>query len=763
MTIMTTKSTTKLNKLSKGDHACFLYNDLKEYRKFSVDFIIEGLLNNEMVHCTIEEYPKELLIQDLIDQNIDIEYFIDTGQLVISSIKDIYYGNQGFHPDDTIKYCINNFDKVKTKKFHGIRGLGEMLFALDGRQESIDKLIEYEINYGLQVMPIYTNHQYLCIYNKNLFPSSVLKEIIKAHDVVIDGTRLTKPNPYFKDPHKHLKEYQNEKSLKKYFYLDKVNNISPISHEDEKAIKDFNILKHILSATGDGVWEWDVLSNQIYFNQCFYDITGYKKKEIEGDAHNIKEFIHSEDIAEFIKKVNKCKNNEIQHIEYEIRVVTKEGEILWFIVKGTPITKDENGQVVKIVGIFNNITESKNTKIELSTVLRATADAILVIDSKEQVLHYNEKFLAMFEISESLLENKEGILVTEYIRNMFADPTMIIDIKEKNVQNNKEILDIIQLKDGRIIERFYKPFYLYSRERCHAYGFRDISERKRAEKLEQEIILKQKELKEVRKYERLKTEIFSTISHELKTPLNIILGTTQLLSYKRKQGELNEESQQDRYIHIMRQNCYRLLRLINNLIDINKLDSGFMKLELKNYNIVSMIENITLSIVEYVESKNITLIFDTDVEEKIMAFDGDKIERVLLNLLSNAVKFTEEKGEIFVNIYDKGEHIIISVKDTGVGIPVEMQKKVFERFSQVESPFSRIAEGSGIGLSLVKSIVELHGGNIILKSEYGKGSEFIINLPVTKVNNDRIVNNRDPIKGEENIERIHIEFSDIYS
>jgi signal transduction histidine kinase len=163
----------------------------------------------------------------------------------------------------------------------------------------------------------------------------------------------------------------------------------------------------------------------------------------------------------------------------------------------------------------------------------------------------------------------------------------------------------------------------------------------------------------------------------------------------------------------MKQNCYRLLRLINNLIDITKIDSGFINLNLQNKNIVEVIENVTLSTVEYVESKCRTIIFDTDVEEKIMAFDPEKIERIILNLISNAVKFTKPQDQIEINVYDKKENIIISVKDTGIGIPKEKQKIIFERFRQVSPLLNRTHEGSGIGLSLVKSLVEMHTGNKI--------------------------------------------------
>ncbi|MPN12818.1 Sensor histidine kinase ResE [bioreactor metagenome] len=211
----------------------------------------------------------------------------------------------------------------------------------------------------------------------------------------------------------------------------------------------------------------------------------------------------------------------------------------------------------------------------------------------------------------------------------------------------------------------------------------------------------------------------------------------------------------------MKQNCYRLLRLINNFIDMNKIESGFFKLDLENKNIIEIIENITLSVVSYVESKGISIIFDTEVEEKVIACDEDKLERVILNLLSNAIKFTNPGGSIQVNIYDRGNSLIVSVKDSGFGIPKDMHSKIFEPFTQGDSLLRRRAEGSGIGLSLVKSLVELHGGKVSIDSELGKGSEFIIELPINLIEESQdCVDRGDFI--ESKVEKITVEFSDIY-
>jgi len=265
--------------------------------------------------------------------------------------------------------------------------------------------------------------------------------------------------------------------------------------------------------------------------------------------------------------------------------------------------------------------------------------------------------------------------------------------------------------------------------------------------------------KEEEEYNNLKSEFLTTISHEFKTPLNIILGSIQLLESSDITNHEEFYGIFNKYIKLQKQNSYRLLRLINNFIDINKIEDNHIKIKLCNNDIVKVVEDITMSIVEYTKLKDISIIFDTDVEEKIIAFDADMVERIMLNLLSNSIKFTERGGEIEVNIYNEEAKVKISVKDNGIGIPEDKLEMIFDRFGQVENSLRRRTEGSGIGLSLVKSLVELHEGTISVQSEFGRGTEFIIELPDKIIDNDFIAKNEE---NTFNAERIHVEFSDIY-
>jgi len=262
-------------------------------------------------------------------------------------------------------------------------------------------------------------------------------------------------------------------------------------------------------------------------------------------------------------------------------------------------------------------------------------------------------------------------------------------------------------------------------------------------------------------YDSLKTELFSNISHELKTPLAVILGAIQLIEQKKNSPA--EQAVPEKQFQIIKRNCYRLLRLINNVLDMTRIDSGYLKLNLVNCNLVYLVEEITQSVLPYAEQKNISLRFDTDIEEVTTAVDIDKLERILLNLLSNAIKFTEPGGKISVKVAVKTGKSYISVRDNGIGIPSDMQDIIFERYRQVNSSLARKSEGSGIGLSLVKSFIELHDGTVRLNSEIGKGSEFIIELPIKLCGESLEDDCSMPGVQGKIMEAINIEFSHIYS
>jgi PAS domain S-box-containing protein len=349
---------------------------------------------------------------------------------------------------------------------------------------------------------------------------------------------------------------------------------------------------------------------------------------------------------------------------------------------------------------------------------------------------------------------------------MHEDTSQIQNIKDKLAKEGRlspvEERYLRKLDNSIIDIETIATEFMYKGENSLLVVCRDISERKRSKLLLQQMEETTHMLNQTVEYDKLRTEFFANISHDLRTPINVVLSSLQLFELLLRRSNNIDSVNVSSYIKTMKQNCYRLIRLINNLIDVTKIDAGYFNINLKNCNIVSIVEDITQSIVPYVENKGISLIFDTDIEEKVIACDPDKIERIMLNLISNAFKFTEAKGTIQITLKDLNDHITISVKDSGTGISEDKQHLIFQRFIQVDKSLAREHEGSGIGLSIVKSLVELHGGTITLKSEYGKGSEFLIDLPVRLVSAAPLNTPEDSREILGNVEKISIEFSDIY-
>lgn len=263
------------------------------------------------------------------------------------------------------------------------------------------------------------------------------------------------------------------------------------------------------------------------------------------------------------------------------------------------------------------------------------------------------------------------------------------------------------------------------------------------------------------KYSKSKSEFIGKISHELRTPLNVILSALQVIGFYNECKDQKEQCRvYNKYYYMIKQNSYRLLRIVNNFMDVNEIEDGVSKLSFTRENIISIVEDVTMAAAAFIGDKGKSIVFDTDVEEKVMLVDKDGIQKVILNLLSNAIKFTDKDGEIKVNVHDDNESITISVKDNGIGIPEGKQKVIFERFVQLDKTFTRKREGSGIGLLIVKMIVKLHNGTIKVNSKPGYGSEFIVTLPV--INSTKLESQyQENVIKLSNEEKVNLEFSDL--
>ena len=404
-----------------------------------------------------------------------------------------------------------------------------------------------------------------------------------------------------------------------------------------------------------------------------------------------------------------------------------------------------NGEVIGIIGIFESVI-GKLEKIYdggiMTKIVNDSLEHIIFKDMNGVYLDCNDSFLKDLKLKREDVIGKSSSNIyglSEIEASIQKSDLEVIKEKKRKIYNEEITIDG-QVREFEVIKEPFLDSYK------NLVGIivtgRDVTHRREIEKMQQ--------------------GFFANISHELRTPLNLIFGSLQLIKSVEKEV-LEKRNSLNKYIDIIGQNSKRLLKLVDNLIDSTRMKCGYYEYKPKNYDIVSFVENISMSVADFAKQNNIDLIFDTDVEEKIMAFDLEKLERIMLNLLSNSIKYNKAQGQIEVLLNDCNDTFVITVKDTGVGIPSDKLMYIFERFRQVENRFNKSTEGSGIGLSLVKDLIEIQGGTIEVKSELGVGSEFIIKLPVKILsddsNIDKVYFNNDY---HDLVKRMNIEFSDIY-
>ena len=236
----------------------------------------------------------------------------------------------------------------------------------------------------------------------------------------------------------------------------------------------------------------------------------------------------------------------------------------------------------------------------------------------------------------------------------------------------------------------------------------------------------EKELNRIKEKNKFKTEFLSNVAYDIKKPINKIFETNNNLIENK--GKYNSENINN-HTRLVKQNCYRLIRLLNNIEYVSRIDNGTCTLELRKCDIVKLLENIVKISKTYTDKKGIDISFKSEVNKKILSLDIDKVEKIILNILSNAIKFTDTGGRIDINLYMENEQVCISIKDTGIGIPKDKTEVIFENFEQLDTTLSRGCEGTGMGLSVVKKLANLNNIKINVESELNKGSEFIITLP----------------------------------
>lgn len=696
---------------------------------------------------------------------------------------------------------INPYIKTKSLNDQIIKStknqeeINYLLKRINYIEDKIEEKLIYEDEFFKSIISSTPNGW--LIFNKNLdliYCNDSFKKIINCKDDdvlcaikenIIDYNKFK--NNIIKSQTKKIKIEDSirtiDKKIYKCIYMSYKNDNECICFMFE-ITKEVNILDNLINLKKEyedlirniktPVFICDGYNNIVDFSKS-YELTFDKYKAYISEDNkklNIEGFfniIHPDDkeIVRYVFKINQeAKSNDelYNHGVFRFRIINKNREIIWLESKTTIYYEGETKyKIVSYVDISEYIESKENLERNQDMykgVLDSIPEGIYLEDIyNEEYIFVNEKFKEIFsykskDINQKIYKNEAMKVHPEYshvlyngIENIKHDKISEFD-DIKYIDSNGKIIDA---KVGSVPFKINNNIFKLS-------VIKTMEDIKNIEKLKKKII-------ERDKHDKMKMEFFVNMSHELKTPLNLIFTSTQLIESLYNKNKLSGDSIKN-HINLTKQNSYRLLKIINDLIEFTRMETGFYHVNLINKDIVLVIEDIVMSVVDYAKSKGIQIIFDTDIEELTMAIDVNALEIIVLNLLSNAIKFTDKDGYIYVNmIYKDDENKIdIRIEDTGIGIEEDKLNLIFKRFNNVNKGFVGNINGSGIGLSMIKSLSNLINAKISVESEYGKGSVFTISLNISHKKEDDRNSNYKVKKNEPlNVERLVVGMEDIYN
>jgi len=484
--------------------------------------------------------------------------------------------------------------------------------------------------------------------------------------------------------------------------------------ENERRFSEAQKVAHI------GNWDWNIITNKLYISDEVYRIYGCEPQELSVIRNAFLSYLHPDD-RDFVDNTHKkALNGRPYSIDY--RIILANGEEHIVHEQGKVIFDKENIPV-QMRGTVQDITKRKKSeeKIKnLADIVESSNDAIGTLSLDEVITGWNKGAEQVYGYSaKEILGKSISILELDNCKGK------IKQLIEKIKQGEKiRHYETSRLKmDGTTINVSVTRSPIFDQSgKFVAISFidRDITEKKIAEKLHQEM-----QMAEVAN--RAKSDFLANMSHELRTPLNSIIGFSDLL-FEQAYGELNKK--QLRSVGNISRSGKHLLNLINDILDISKIEAGKMELDYQNFELATKLDMIRNILFLIADKNNIKIEIDMDSKLTSICADEDKFIQIMYNLVNNAIKFSYENSFVKIGARKKGDLVEITVKDTGIGIKVEDQYKLFKPFSQIDSFSSRKFQGTGLGLSLVKQIVHLHGGYVWFRSNPSEGSTFAFAIPI---------------------------------
>ncbi len=478
-----------------------------------------------------------------------------------------------------------------------------------------------------------------------------------------------------------------------------------------------------ISAGDIGVWDWDILTNDVYIDPTIKAALGFTELDIPNTLDGWLSLVHPDDLQLVLDATKLHLSGETAQYEIEHRRLHKNGSIRWFVSRGTAF-QDAEGNMCRMTGTDTDITARKlieealeREQQQLKQIIAIAPVAMAMLDREMRYVAHSNKWLTDYG-----LEGKSIIGRSHY--DIFPDiPERLLTICQRALQgeafSNPE--DVFDLEDGSKI-------YL----RWAVHPWRNPEGEVGGIVMVTDVINELVEARETAlQASRFKSQFLANMSHEIRTPMNAVLGMTGLLL------ETPLDSEQQDFVETIRISGDALLSLINEILDLSKLEAGEMELEILNFDLSACIEEVLDLLAPQAHAKGLeiaALVF-RNVPNHLQG-DAGRLRQIIMNLTGNAIKFTSS-GEVVIRAELQSENattatIYFSVTDTGIGIPLEEQHKLFAPFTQVDASTTRKYGGTGLGLAICKQLVNLMGGEIGIESQLGKGSKFWFTVSFTK-------------------------------
>jgi PAS domain S-box-containing protein len=483
----------------------------------------------------------------------------------------------------------------------------------------------------------------------------------------------------------------------------------------------------IVLSTNEGISDYDIETNTLYLSPQWKEMLGYQENEIANTLEAWLNLVHEEDYNKALKMFKKIRNGEIPDLETEYRMVCKDGSYRWIQVK-LSVVFDSQSKPVRVLGTHSDITQKKKNE----SILRESEYRYKSLFSQNSavMLITNPETGAIEDANAAACEyygyaKEELIQMTLDDLNQLTREEIELEKAAAAREGRKYLHLRHRLKSDAIcdVEVYNSKIELHGRVLNHSIIY-DITERKR---MEIELKAAKEEAEDAAKAKSL---FISSVSHEIRTPLNAIIGLADLMV---TEGDLTPAMEEN--LRSIKFSSDHLLGIINDVLDFSKLEAGKVGIDKTHFNLPQLVKD-SLKTVDFKAREkglNMRVRINPNVPEAVVS-DPSRIKQVLLNLLSNAVKFTHEGHiDVYAKVTEEAGKtckVRIAVSDTGIGIPDEKQKNVFESFSQAEAHTFRKYGGTGLGLSISKKLTELLGGEMGVKSIEGIGSTFWFELPM---------------------------------